>query len=249
MSTNKKPPKTSAQSISDATKSRLSFSGHGKSLGAAGHREMSFDPENCDMLKSPGQSIAINAKENGFEEILIGAQWDNVRVQDVGFFEKLLKKATNTGIDLDLGCLYELQDGTRGSLQAFGHKHGHFNEPPYIALSEDERTGDAQGDDEYLRINGAHWDKIKRVLVYIYIYEGAPSWQDINPRLLIDVPGENDLAVTLNVHDDSLDLCAVGGLENIRGNIKLTNYSEYFPGHEEMDRAFGFGLQWDDGRK
>ena len=241
--------KTSSQSILEATKSRLSFSGHGRSLGAAGHRETHFDPNNCELLQSPGQSVAINAGENGFESIVIGAQWDNTAVKKAGFFERLLKKATNSGIDLDVGCLYELQDDTRGSLQAFGDKYGAFDGPPYITLSGDEKTGDAEGDDEYLLVNGKHWDKIKRILVYIYIYKGASNWREINPRLLIDVPGENDLAVTLSVHDDTLDLCAVGGLENIRGGIKLTNYSEYFPGHEEMDRAFGFGLQWADGKK
>ena len=66
---------------------------------------------------------------------------------------------------------------------------------------------------------------------------------------MIDVPSEEDLYVTLSEHDPSLDICAIGMLENARGGIKLTNKTEYFPGHEEMDRAFGFGLPWADGEK
>ncbi len=181
--------------------------------------------------------------------MLIGVAWDNVQVQKAGFFGKLFKKTLNQGVDLDIGCLYEMQDGTRGAIQAFGEKFGDYDAPPFMALSGDERTGNAEGHDEYILVNGAHWADIKRVLVYIYIYDGAPRWSEINPQVILDVPGENNLVVTLGAHDDSLALCAVGGLENVRGGIKLTNYTEYFPGHQEMDRAFGYGLEWADGVK
>lgn len=244
-----KQDKSSLDSLSEATRSRAEFSGHGKAMGAAGQREVSFDPENCEYLRQPGQSIAVSPGPEGFKEILIGVSWDNVAAENAGFFGKLLKKATKSGVDLDIGCLYELQDGTRGAIQAFGKKFGAFDQPPYIALSGDERTGDAAGHDEYLLVNGAHWKDIKRILVYIYIYGGAPNWAGINPKLLIDVPGEDDLVVTLSAHNDKLAVCAVGGLEQVRGGIKLTNYTEYFPDHPSMDRAFGFGLEWDDGVK
>jgi tellurite resistance protein TerA len=162
---------------------------------------------------------------------------------------KILKKVTKVGVDLDLGCLYELQDGTRGAIQAFGEKFGAYERAPFIKLSGDERTGNAKGMDEAIFVNGACWDQIKRLMIYIYIYDGAPRWSEIKPQVVLDVPGENDLIVTLGAHNDALALCAVGGIENVRGGIKLTNYTEYFPGHFEMDRAFGFGLDWADGKK
>jgi len=222
----------SQNSIAEATRSRASFSGHaigGRSaLGAAGYREAANNPDNCEFLNDPGQSIAISPGEDGFDHIEIGVAWDNIQVKEAGFFAKLLKKATKQGVDLDLGCLYEMQDGTRGCLQAFGEKFGAYDAAPFMALSGDERTGDAEGHDELISLNGAHWSDIKRVLVYIYIYEGAPRWSEINPQIILDVPGENDLIVTLGAHNDALKLCAVGGLENIRGGIKLTNYREYF---------------------
>lgn len=239
----------SQNSILDATRSRAKFSGHGAALGAAGYRVASDHPENCEFLEEPGGFVTINPQPNGFDPIMIGVAWDNVVVQQSGFFGKLLKKATKVGVDLDIGCLYEMQDGTRGALQAFGEKFGDFENAPYIALSGDERTGDADGHDEYLLVNGQHWDKIKRILVYIYIYDGAPSWSKIKPQVVLDVPGENDLYVTLKAHDDALALCAVGEIENVRNGIKLTNRTEYFPGHSEMDRAYGFGLNWDEGKK
>ena len=239
----------SASAIMDATRSRARFSGHGAALGAAGYKQASDHPENCDFLSEPGGNISVSPGKNGFESIMIGVAWDNVVVEQSGFFGKMFKKARKVGVDLDIGCLYEMQDGTRGAIQAFGEKFGNLQELPFMALSGDERTGDAEGHDEYILVNGKHWNDIKRILVYIYIYEGAPSWSQIKPQLVVDVPGENDLYVTLKAHDDALALCAVGGLENVRGGIKLTNYTEYFPGHLEMDRAFGFGLEWGDGKK
>ncbi len=244
-----KEENSSITSLAEASKTIVEFSGHGAALGAAGYRVASDHPENCEFLEKPGQYIAISPGKEGFESIMIGVAWDNIVTKNSGFFSKWFKKIRKIGVDLDIGCMYELQDGTRGSIQAFGEKFGSFDEPPFISLSGDERTGDAKGHDEYLLVNGKKWNEIKRILVYIYIYEGAPSWSQIKPQIVIDVPGENDLYVTLNHHDDKLCLCAVGELENIRGGIRLTNRTEYFPGHEEMDRAFGYGLKWADGRK
>ncbi len=244
-----KKDQSSASSLADATRSRVEFSGHGKSLGAAGQREISINPDNSEFLREPGQTIAVSPGPEGFESITIGVEWDNIQTQNAGFFGKLLKKAAKRGVDLDIGCLYEMKDGTRGAIQAFGEKFGTYDAAPFMSLSGDERTGDAEGQDEYILVNGAHWDKITRILVYIYIYDGAVNWKQINPHILIDVPGDDDLVLTLGAHDDTLALCAVGGLENVRGGIKLTNYTEYFHGHHEMDRAFGFGLDWDDGKK
>ena len=239
----------SSASLTQASESIVDFSGHGASLGAAGYRVASDHPDNCEFLANAGDSVAISPGAEGFESFMIGVAWDNIKVEDSGLFGKWFKKVRKVGVDLDIGCLYEMQDGTRGSIQAFGEKFGNFNEAPFISLSGDERTGDTEGDDEYLLVNGEKWKDVKRVLVYIYIYKGALRWSELHPQIVVDVPGESDLYVTLNAHDDALSLCAVGELENVRGGIKLTNRTEYFPGHEEMDRAFGYGLAWADGKK
>lgn len=239
----------SQDSLEKANRTRSKFSGHGAALGAAGYKEPSLHPENCEFLQEPGQSIAVSPGPEGFKSILIGVAWDNVKTAKGNFFSRLLNKAQHKGVDLDLGVLYEMADGTRGAIQAFGNKFGSLKNPPYMRLSGDERTGDKEGHDEAILVNGKHWNDIKRLLVYIYIYEGAPRWSVIKPQVVLDIPGENDLYVTLKAHNDSLALCAVGGIENVRGGIKLTNYTEYFPGHAEMDRAFGFGLEWGEGQK
>ena len=189
---------------------------------------------------------------NTFE---IGVAWDNIipKAEKKGFLQKLMgakgDKAPAAGVDLDVGCLYELEDGSRGAIQAFGDRYGDFDNSPYIHLSGDERTGDAEGDDEIIRVNGAHWDKVKRIVIYLYIYGGAKNWETVRPQIQVRVPGERPMVVTLQARREELALCAVAGLENVRGGIRMTNYLEYFPGHDELDRAFGFGLDWTDGRK
>ncbi|MEC7028491.1 MAG: Tellurium resistance protein TerA, partial [Pseudomonadota bacterium] len=103
--------------------------------------------------------------------------------------------------------------------------------------------------DEVILLNGAKWPDFKRILVYLYIYDGATDWAEIRPQVQIRVPGESPLIVNLHTYRSELALCSVAELVNVRNGIKLTNHTEYYPGHAEMDRAFGYGLQWDDGQK
>jgi len=85
----------------------------------------------------------------------------------------LFRKAQS--IDLDLGCLYELTDGSKGVVQALGNAFGRLDGPPYIQLDGDDRSGSATGG-ENLSINLEHLHEIKRVLVFAFIYEGVPAW-------------------------------------------------------------------------
>ncbi|MDB5490520.1 MAG: Tellurium resistance protein TerA [Micavibrio sp.] len=242
--------KLSQDSLAEATRDRAQFSGHGKAKGAAGYREVFSDPDS-EFLSASGQTTVINPRPDGFGTMKIAAAWDNIVVAESkgGILGKLVKKVTRQGVDIDLGCLYEMQDGTRGCIQAFGEMMGDFNETPFITLSGDERTGDAVGEDEFLRINGSQWGQIKRVLVYAYIYKGAACWADIRPQIQVSIPGEHPMVVTPAVSKSELAVCAIATLENLRDGMRLTNHSEYFPGHDEMDRAFGFGITWADGEK
>ena len=249
---------SSKGSILEATRSRSKFSTHAQSKGAAGFISPYDDTQDADFLSRPGQTAIVNPSREGIKDFEIGVAWDNVKpkrsVQKVGFFDKLMgKKApatpTHTGVDLDVGCLYELQNGKRGAIQAFGDMYGSLDTAPFIFLAGDERTGEAEGEDELIKVNGTQWDQIKRIVIYIYIYDGADNWDVVKPQIQVRVPEEKPMIVTLQARRQELSLCAVAGLENIRGGIKMTNFLEYFPGHAAMDRAFGFGLQWEDGQK
>lgn len=246
----------SQNSLAEATRGRAEFSGHGGSLGAAGH----YDDADAEHHKDPvlidasGESVIIDPNPEGYPDISIGLTWDIIQLEkEKSFIGKLLSrkdtKAVDQNVDLDLGCLYELKNGERGCLQAFGDLLGDYHNPPYIKLSGDERTGAKEGVDEFMTINGKMWPEIKRILLYIYIYEGAPDWRSVRPTMFVDIPGDEDLRITPQASQSHLPICAVGTLENLKNGLKLTNHTEYFPGHPGMDRAYGYGLQWEDGEK
>jgi tellurite resistance protein TerA len=239
----------SQNSIADANLDRARFSGHGTSKGSAGYIDPDDMLEEWEHLASRGDMIAVSPPPLGFPDFTISAAWDNRHVPDKSFFGKLFKKTHTANVDLDLGCLYELHDGHVGALQAFGNLHGSLEHPPYIKLSEDERTGNRSGDDEMITASGINWKYIKRVLIYTYIYSGADDFFDVKPQIQIRIPNQNPMIVTLGAKHLDCDICAIASLENVRNGIKLTNHTEYFHGHAEMDRAFGFGIEWADGQK
>ena len=238
----------SLDSLSSATKSRAKFSARADAKGAAGFVNPGDVSGRYDFVSHSGEQISLSPSENGFDKIKIAAAWDIQKVKKKKLFG-LLSYSAKQKVDLDLGCLYELQDGTRGAIQAFGDMYGSFKNAPYLRLSGDERTGETEGFDEYIMVNGRKWPEIKRLLLYVYIYEGAVDWAHVRPQIHVRVPGEQPLVITLSSHMKNLNVCVIAGIENVRNGMVVTNYTEYFPGHNEMDRAYGFGLEWGDGAK
>jgi tellurite resistance protein TerA len=240
--------KLSQDSMAEASRWRAEKSGHGKAAGAAGYRAPD-DGRPGQFLSESGASAAVDPRPGGFPDIVVGAAWDNVRAKDANPVEKLAQQVMGKGVDLDLGCLYELADGSRGAIQGFGEEFGAHDKPPYIFLPRDERTGDRRGDDEILIINGRRWAEIRNILLYIYIYEGAPDWAAVRPQVHVNVPEEPPMVITPHVRSTDMPVCAIAQLENVRGGIRLTHHSEYFADHNSMDNAFGYGIAWAEGGK
>lgn len=119
-------------------------------------------------LDKTKSSISLEKDANYGGEIKINLNWNR------GGKKGFLSMGRSNQVDLDLGCLYELKDGTRGVVQALGDCFGSFRDEPYTQLMGDDRTG-ANADGEWLRINGAHWREIKRILIFSFIYEGLPT--------------------------------------------------------------------------
>jgi len=247
------PPEShqgSQASLEEADRDRAQRSSHG-GLGAVGYVSEADRHQSRAFLSSPGEVAVVDPPPGGLPHFQIAVAWDNVAVERAPgpisrFFRK---KILHRGVDLDLGCLYKLKNGLRGGLQSFGEMHGSLESEPYIGLSHDERTGDKKGPDELIAVNGSHWDKIEEILIYVYIYDGARNWASVRPQVQVRVPGEQPMIVTLNTAKNRMPVCAVAGIESVRSGIRLTSYLEYFPGHAEMDRAFGYGLEWESGVK
>ena len=194
-------------------------------------------------LQKSGDKISLEKRQDsqGFGKVRVNLNW-NKNPQKGGFLGFGSKK-----IDLDVGCMYEMTNGAKGVVQALGKAWGNYNQAPFISLEADDRTG-ASTNGENLLINGDHFDTIKRVLVFAFIYEGVPNWAATDGVVTIHIANQPPVEVRLDI-TDSKGMCAVAMIENIRGQLSVTKLVEYFHGHPDMDKWFGFGFKWSSGSK
>lgn len=194
-----------------------------------------------------GQKVSLKKNASkGLGEILVNLNWNSTPVNK-GFFASLF--GGNSGIDLDLGCLYELKNGRKGTVQALGNAFGSLTSEPYISLDGDDRTGvSAAG--ENLRINGDKIADIKRILVYTFIYEGVANWQQADATVMIKYPGAEDLVVKMDSYNTQNKMCALALLENVNDEtFSVEKIVQFYPSHQAMDQAFHWGLRWVAGKK
>ena len=190
----------------------------------------------------------VNLKKGGatgLGEILVNLNW-NARPVKKGLFGMF---GGGQGIDLDLGCLFELKDGRKGVVQALGNAFGSLVQPPFIALDGDDRTG-AVTTGENLRIDGNKVALFKRILVYTFIYEGVANWQQADATVTIKYPGAEDLIIKMDSYNSSHAMCGLALLENINDEtFSVEKLVQFYPGHQALDAAFGWGMRWQAGRK
>jgi len=196
-------------------------------------------------LDKSNPSVSLAKKSANYPQIKINLDW-NRPAGKRGLFG--LGTMKSTGVDLDLGCLFELQDGRKGAVQALGDSFGDFDSAPWIQLAGDDRTGTVEGG-EWMRINGRYWDRIERVLVYAFIYEGAPNWAATDAVVMLYSDEGPPVEVRLDEGRDDLGMCAITLLENRGGQMQVSREMRYFQGHQEMDRAYGWGMKWRAGSK
>lgn len=196
-----------------------------------------------------GKKVNLQKKQNaGLGEILVNLNW-NTRPAKQGFFASLMGSKNSGGIDLDLGCLFELKNGRKGAVQALGNAFGSLQREPYIALDGDDRTG-AVTTGENLRIDGNRIAEIQRVLVYTYIYEGVANWKQADAVVTIRYPGAEDLVVKMDDYNSPKIMCGLVLLENINDEtFSVEKIVQFYQGHRDLDEAFHWGLSWTAGRK
>jgi tellurite resistance protein TerA len=217
-------------------------------------------------LEKRGDKVSLDKRAGrGFGRIHVNLNWNQAATAaqpqqqpKAGFFDKLIGGAAagrkgRGGIDLDLGCMYELADGRRGLVQALGNAWGDFEREPFIRLDADDRTGAVAGG-ENLFINGERFDGIRRALIFSFIYEGVPNWAATDGVVTIAAPDQAPIEVRLD-GGGRQTMCAIALIENRGGSLQVTKLAEYFEqsggtsAHELMDRHFGFGLRWKTGSK
>ena len=219
----------------------------GNSVPQAGGRNEDSVPlagaKKVELRKGQKVSLKKQAGEKALGEILINLNCSQPAAKG-GLFSRKPK-----AIDLDLGCLYELQSGRRGCVQALGNAFGHLDRAPYVSLDGDDRTG-AVSAGENLRVNGSKVSEIRRLLIYTFIYEGVANWQEADGVVTVQCPGSPDIIVRMDEYGSSEGMCAIAMLENTGGDtLSVEKLVRFFHSHREMDHAYNWGLRWVAGRK
>ncbi len=202
------------------------------------------------VLKNKGDRFELKQKGGaGGGEIVVNLNWNQKggeAQKSGGFFSKLMGGG-GSAIDLDLGCLFELQDGQKGAIQALGESWGSYDQAPFIRHMGDDRTGSVAAG-EFIRVNGQQLGKIRRILFYAFIYEGVARWDQADGIVKIKQAGNPEIEIALDDHSNN-GMCALALFDNTSGSLQVSKETRFFRGHEDLDKAYRWGLRWAAGSK
>lgn len=181
------------------------------------------------------EKVNLIKSDRGLGEIKVTLNW-NRKVATRG----LMKLFGPRNIDLNLGCLYELKDGTKGGIQAIDKYFGSYTNFPYVQLDIDDRTG------ETLRINGDKADKIKRILIYCSVYSGVVNWRETDATVTVSYKGAEVIVLKIDNFDTWSRSCAFALVENIDGKaLSITKLTQLCKDNRDMDDRYSWGLSWE----
>ncbi|MCC8476370.1 TerD domain-containing protein [Streptomyces globisporus] len=205
-------------------------------------------------LTKSAPSVSL-AKQGGTSGALrVNLNWE-VRKQFKGWGAKLGRAvAMHADLDLDLCALYELTDGRKGVVQALGNAFGSLNQPPFIHLDGDDRTG-AVSTGENMTINLDHKNLLRRVLIFVTVYEGARSFADLHATVTLEPQNGAPIDFSLDECTVPSTVCALALITNNGGDLTVQREARYLvpdrgvSPQRTIDAAYGWGMNWTPGRK
>ncbi|MFI1785524.1 TerD family protein [Streptomyces rubiginosohelvolus] len=205
-------------------------------------------------LTKSAPSVSL-AKQGGTSGALrVNLDWE-VRKQFKGWGAKLGRAvAMHADLDLDLCALYELTDGRKGVVQSLGNAFGSLNQPPFIHLDGDDRTG-ALSTGENMTINLDHKNQLRRVLIFVTIYEGARSFADLHATVTLQPQNGAPIDFSLDECTVPSTVCALALITNNGGDLTVQREARYLvpdrgvSPQRTIDAAYGWGMNWTPGRK
>jgi tellurite resistance protein TerA len=202
---------------------------------------------------APSVSLTKTAGTTGVLRVNLNWNARPAAAAQGGGFLKRLAGAASGGIDLDLGCLYEYADGSKGVIQALGNafrgQHTLPNGELVAWLDGDDRSGRNTGG-ENLLIDLRHTAHIRRILVFAFIYQGTPNWGAADAVVTLIPASGPQVEVRLDEHDPRARLCAIATLENRGGQLVVDREVRYVHGGQDvLDQQYGWGMNWAPGRK
>lgn len=164
----------------------------------------------------------------------------------------LFKRRAASDVDLDLGCLFEYTDGSKGVVQALGgsfrDKHT-LGPDPITWLDGDDRSGGAEGG-ENLFVDLSKAAAIRRILVFAYIYEGIPNWAAANGIVTLFPASGPQVEIALDEHNPRCPMVAVALIQGQGSEIVVQREVRYVQGKQRaLDEAYGWGMNWTPSKK
>lgn len=206
--------------------------------------EKSGDNHRINLEKSTGSKIT--------GEIVINLDWNKG-----GFLKSLFGSAT----DLDLGCFYEMRDGTKMLIDGLqfshgcgGNRHqktrqGCYDQAPYIWHMGDDRGGNSASGETIL-VNPAGVNQIKRIIIYTFIFEGAAKWSETNAVVKVTVPGAEEVMVEMGQQTSDKKFCAIAQLDfGGDDSITVKKLVTFHDKHSDCDKAYNWGFNYAPGSK
>lgn len=205
-------------------------------------------------LTKAAPSVSLTKQGGTSGAMRVNLNWQ-VRKQFSGWARKLGRPvAMHDDLDLDLCCLYELSDGSKGVVQALGNAFGALHQPPFIHLDGDDRTG-AVATGENLTISLDHQRYFRRILVFVTIYEGARSFADLHATVTLQPQYGAPVDFSLDECTVPATVCALALITNTGNDLVVQREARYLVPERRVspqrtvDHAYGWGMNWTPGRK
>ncbi|WP_031483997.1 TerD family protein [Streptomyces bicolor] len=205
-------------------------------------------------LTKEAPSVSLTKQGGTSGTMRVNLNWQ-MRKQFSGWASKLGRPvAMHNDLDLDLCALYELTDGSKGVVQSLGNAFGALRQPPYIHLDGDDRTG-ARSSGENLTISLDHQRAIRRVLVFVTIYEGARSFADLHATVTLTPQFGAPIEFSLDECTVPSTVCALALITNTGSDLVVQREARYLvpergvSPQRTVDHAYGWGMNWTPGRK
>ncbi|MFD0313261.1 TerD family protein [Streptomyces flavalbus] len=205
-------------------------------------------------LTKAAPSVSLTKQGGTTGSMRVNLNWE-VRKQFSGWGRKLGRAVANhSDLDLDLCALFELSDGSKGVVQALGNAFGALNQPPFIHLDGDDRTG-AVSTGENLTINLDYKQYFRRILIFVTIYEGARSFADLHATVTLTPQHGAPIDFSLDECTVPSPVCALALITNNGGDLVVQREARYLipergvSPQRTVDYAYGWGMNWTPGRK
>ncbi|MCQ4205963.1 TerD family protein [Streptomyces longispororuber] len=205
-------------------------------------------------LTKSAPTVSLTKQGGTSGAMRVNLNWE-VRKQFSGWGSKRGRAtAMHRDLDLDLCALYELADGRKGVVQALGNAFGALHQPPYIHLDGDDRSGSLAAG-ENLTINLDHKDALRRVLIFVTIYEGARSFADLHATVTLTPLNGAPIDFSLDECTVPSTVCALALITHTGGDLTVQREARYLvpergvSPQRTVDYAYGWGMNWTPGRK